>query len=719
MPELEHFILARSESDPAQMLREDLEDTLKEYMELDLIVELLQNALDAIDRRRYEAIAAAAGLDPSDPDTVSKWNASVAEVIEADVTAYEAAEGVADRAVLYRRFADDAARRSAWWEVLAAKFDANAGDLAAAATSVRGRLRVSVRVGPPHWIEIEDNGVGMAGVLECFKHKVSAKRQSEEQPRRYGVRGSHGWGLTAVLGLSDRVEVASCTDGGAPEAFAFDDYASFVRGAVGHPRTSALDGSDASGLSADILDGRAGTHIRVSLSSPVDTNQLGHTLNHYGHTRFENLLRLYTPVGQVGDFLLHPAYHTVRRDDVDVELVSHRGGVDPQHSEVALDIFRLSGRTVPSHYDFVGYVNAGTPRGKSVHTIHRSRFGDAVLLSAADIQAAEEIHKLEELLRGEEELPAYRDELDREIATIPRGFQLALSGGMRSEYLARAPRGTSAGFRGIILSETARPTLGRKHVMDQRSAIPRGAGSHESAYDSTRKLVLPAAEPPPATPAAARWRREFFDAVRGALEPQPPASEEIATWAGQESREARVMVLFGELLGRGMLGDFRVLRAHLRDIYDFAFLQTVEVSATSVPSAGLADTLRQQGHAVLSGTQYKRYGIGEFKAVGESLFDDFDPGEPRKAPDTPDLLVCWRFDTAVVEDGPWTVEAAAPETSEFVGQTHIWQPIRGEVARARALPVIALEAFLEQRVNAGELAGPPAPWPDRLPDVYY
>ena len=344
MPELDPFILARSETDPAQMLREDLEDTLKEYRELDLIVELLQNALDAIDRRRFEAIATAADLDASHPDTTRRWNAAVTKAIEDDAAAYEAADGMAEKAVLYRQFADDAARRTAWWDVSAAKFDASAADLAAAATSFRGHLRVTVRLGPPHWIEVEDNGTGMPDVLESFKHKVSAKRHADSRPRRYGVRGSHGWGLTAVLGLSDRVEVASCIDGAAPMAFAFDDYASFVGGAVAHPRTSALEGADASELSLAILAGDAGTHVRVSLSSPVDTNQLGHTLNHYGHTRFENLLRLYTPVGQVSDFVLHPAYHTVRRDDVDVELVSRRAGVDPQHSDVALDFFRLSRR---------------------------------------------------------------------------------------------------------------------------------------------------------------------------------------------------------------------------------------------------------------------------------------------------------------------------------------------------------------------------------------
>ncbi len=588
MPELDPFILARSETEPAQMLREDLEDTLKEYMELDLVVELLQNALDAIDRRRYEAIASAAGLDPDDVETIRGWNGAVTALIEEDARVYEAADGPADRAVLYRTFADDAARRTRWWDVLAEQFDASAADLALAANAFRGRLRVVVRLGPPHWIEVEDNGVGMPGVLECFKHKVSAKRSSDVRPRRYGVRGSHGWGLTAVLGLSDRVEVASCRDGAEPEIFAFDDYASFVAGSVAQPRTVGLDEAGAGNLSAAIREGSAGTHVRVSLSNPLDTNQLGNTLNHYGHTKFENLLRLYTPIGQVSDFVLHPAFHTVRRDDVDVELVSYRPDADPQHSNVALDFFRLSGRTVPSHYDFKAYVDANSPRGKSVHTLHRSRFGDAVLLSGADIQAAEEIHKLEELLQRDGQLPAYRDEMDKEIATIPRGFQLALSGGMRSEYLARAPRGTSAAFRGVILSETARPTLGRKHVLDQRSSIPRGAASHESAYDAIRKAVLPAAEPPPATPAAARWRREFFVKVRESLESQPPSSRNLATWAGQESREARVMLMFGELLGRGEFGDLRVLRAHLRDIYDFAFLQTVDVSATSVPSAGLA-----------------------------------------------------------------------------------------------------------------------------------
>ncbi|HVO53125.1 MAG TPA: hypothetical protein VMT37_01800 [Solirubrobacterales bacterium] len=719
MPELDPFILARSEADPAQMLREDLEDTLKEYMELDLIIELLQNALDAIDRRRFEAIAAAAGRDPDDAGAIGAWNEAVLAAVESDVAKYEGAAGMAEKAVLYREFADDSARRSAWWDLLAPKFGGSAADLQAAARSVRGQLRVTVKLGPPHWLEIEDNGSGMADVLECFRHRASAKRDSDQLPRRYGVRGSHGWGLTAVLGLSDRVEVASCVEGQSVQTYAFDEYASFVRRSSTQPRTHRLGGDERGDLSQVILGGQVGTHVRVKLISPIDTNELGHTLAHYSHGRFENLLRLYTPIGQINDFVLHPAYHTLRRDDIDVELVSVEQGAEPQRSAVEFDFFRLSGRTVPSHYDFASYVDAGSPRGKSVHTVHRVRFADAVLLSAADIQAAEEIHKLEELLSGEEKLPLHRDEEDREVGRIPRGFQLALSGGMRSEYLARAPRGASAAFRGVILSETARPTLGRKYVMDQRSAIPRGASSHESVYEDTRKAVLPAAEPPPATPAAAKWRREFFVQVRDALESQQPISTDLQVWAGSESREARVMLSFGELLGQGAFGDLRILRAHLRDIYDFAFLQTVELSTTSVPAVGLADTLVQQGFAAKNGNLYQRYGVGEFKAAGQDLFDDLSPDEPRKAPDTPDLLICWSFDKEVVEDGPWTVEEATKDSSEFADQTHIWQPSRGDVGRTRALAVVALQSLLDERVEAKSLGGPPAPWPDCLPDVYY
>src|ERR1043165_7534515 len=57
MPHLPADLLAQpSGTSPTETLRQDLEDCLKEYSDLDLLVELLQNGLDAIDPKRYRLI---------------------------------------------------------------------------------------------------------------------------------------------------------------------------------------------------------------------------------------------------------------------------------------------------------------------------------------------------------------------------------------------------------------------------------------------------------------------------------------------------------------------------------------------------------------------------------------------------------------------------------------------------------------------------------------
>jgi hypothetical protein len=270
------------------------------------------------------------------------------------------------------------------------------------------------------------------------------------------------------------------------------------------------------------------------------------------------------------------------------------------------------------------------------------------------------------------------------------------------------------------LSETARPTLGRKNLLDQREIIPRVASSHEATYEIIRKKVLPAAEPPPATPAAHRWRREFFERVYADARDEPPRSEDLHIWATKGSLEARTMLAFSDLLARDFIGDIRILRAHLQDIYDFAFIQRVKLDVDSIPRRALADTLHRGGYAdIQDADKYLRYGIGEFKASGEDILDDFDEANPRKAPDTPDLLVCWDFDQQEVEDLPWVVEEADPDSAEFLGQTHLWRP-RADVGRNRPLPVIALARLLDDLVQSGKIAAPPVVWPDpEIPPVYY
>ncbi|MQS14734.1 hypothetical protein F7Q99_21330 [Streptomyces kaniharaensis] len=523
------------------------------------------------------------------------------------------------------------------------------------------------------------------------------------------------------MALSDRVEILSRPSGGEPSAYAFSDYASFVRGSAQLPRNEEIPVDsplESSPFSQDILSGSSGTHVRVRIAEHDDTNVLGYALSNFSHDKFENILRLYTPIGQVNDYLMHPAYHTIRSRDLIVELSTACGDIK-NRSSIPFDFFSFEGRSRPSHMDFYRYIDAQSPRNKSVHTISRTKRGDAIYLSAADIQAADLVHQLESDLAAADALPEHLDELGKKSGEIPRGFQLALSGGMRSEHLARAPRSTGAAFRGIILAETARPTLGRKHVVDQRTAIAKAAADHETEYDAIRRSVLPSSEPPPATPAAMKWKREFFERTTAELKSQPPKSETLHIWCGRESLEARVMIGFGELLALGFFGDMRILRSHLQDIYDFAFLYVEQLGSESFPCVALAETLSAGGYVEIGKHQVlRRYGIGEFKERGESILDDFNPKNPRKSPTTPDLLVCWSFSKEDVEEYPWVVEPATNDNSEFRGQTHLWVPNRGEVGRERALPVIAISDLLDRFVEEGSLSAPPE-WPSSLPEVYY
>jgi hypothetical protein len=726
MPDLPADILARAAgADPTKVLREDLEDALKEYTELDLLVELLQNALDSLDFQRYVLICRSAGKDPHSPGTIAEWNTAVLEAIENDYNGYSRRRTAAERAIYYQQCTIDNDRRTAWWTTLGGRFGVDPHQLSASVAAYRPKLTITIQPGPPHWIEVEDDGIGMADVPNSFRHQSSTKRRPLNQPRRLGTRGSHGWGLTAVLAMSDRVEVISRVAGGDAQAYVFANYASFAAGADVPLHNENIDLTQAgqgSGLSQRIRTNGTGTHIRVHVGRSTESNLLGHTLTHYNPGRFTNLLRLYTPVGQVNDYIFHPAYHTLRKADIDITLCSMQTTRDTRR--VDFDIFRISeGHALFPSYTYDNYVNAGMPRSVSVHTVHRARRANAIYLSAADLQPAKELlQPLERSLISQELLPGYIDEYDDLISIIPRGFQLALSGGMRSEHVARQPRSISAAFRGIVLAETAPPTLGRKHVVDQRQAIAKAAADHEQQYDDVRRRVLPEAVPPPATPAMARWKRDFFTLVRTDVASQVPPSESLRVWASRASREARVMIVFGELLGHGRFGDFRILRAHLTEKYDFAFLYRATLGRPdAVPTMAVANEMQRGGYAIWDrGTGlYQVYGIGEFKAVGDDLFDDFNEDDPRKAADTIDLLVCWDFDADVVGDQSWVVANADPTNTEFPGQTHVWIPRAGNIRRTRRLPVISINHLVQNAVASGQFTGPPSPWPGLLPDVYY
>jgi hypothetical protein len=347
-----------------------------------------------------------------------------------------------------------------------------------------------------------------------------------------------------------------------------------------------------------------------------------------------------------------------------------------------------------------------------------------VILTGADIQAAVwVVRDLEEPLRQRNELPMYVSEPEGASGEIPRGFVLALSGGMRSEHMARPVRGNTANYRGVVLSEAAPPTLGRKHVavVDQRNAVARTAQDHETRYDEIRQHTLPEREPPAGTPAEARWVREYIQAALDGVAAEQPRSESLRIWAGRASGEAQVMLAFAELIGLGLMGDFKILRVHYREIYDFVFWQQARLDAGVIPELRVARELARGGYAALDDRtrSFTRLGIGEFKADGHAILDDFDPLERRKHPNTPDLLICHSFDTDSVEEKDWNVNTVAPNEREFPLQTHIWVPASPAIERRRRLAVVSLVDVIRILVESGQLRDQPTPWPDALPRNYY
>lgn len=716
-------LLSRAQkSDALEDLRTDLQDTLKEYGELDILVEIIQNSLDAIEAKRYSNIVAAAGLDPVNFDVTEKWNAAVREIVETDCTEYLKLNTNIELATYYKNANQISARRKEWWEVLGKHFSAPADVLEAASTAYSPLIEITFRLDSGLcWLEVEDNGHGMSDIPSCFRHTSSAKRSRKKTPRRLGVRGNHGWGLSAVLGLSDIVEVVSRTEGQECRGYRFSDYASFVSEQIDEPRNEQIDVSAAHALSHRLrTDASAtGTHIRIQLAQSAEDNVLGYALKHPSLEKIANLLRLYTPIGQLNDFVAHPAFHTYRKDELTAKLVLHISGAT-QTKNVPFDIFRISECQGVAAKNLHEYVNGGMPPEHSVHVLHRCKKGGLAFVSGAEIQPAGTLlQQAEDRLKSLDALPEYLDENDKAIGGIPRGFFLGLSGGMRAELHVRPPRGITHAYYAFVLSDDIRPTLGRKHVLDQRTGPPKAATDLENRFEEFRKKTLPKAVPPMATPAAHKWRRDFFNQVIADIKSDPPLTDGLHVRASSSSLEARVMLLFGELLGKSKFGFLDVLRAHLQDKYDFAFIYKAKLGEPDGVTISMGQQLAHAGYAetLNANSEMLRYGLGEFKAEGASVLDDFDENNPRKSADAIDLLVCWDFDEERLKTEGAQVDVVDDSNREFEGQTHVWKLGATKWKRQRTLCVTSLKNLVQQMIEKSELSG--APLSDWLPDNYF
>ena len=715
--------LAQSQ-DPAETLRQDLQDASKDYDEIDVIIELLQNALDAVDYKRYKLICDAANLDPKSDVTIEKWNDAIGSLLDEDYTKYTASWSSSTPevsvAALYSEWSMGADRRKHWWDVLGTHFDVSGDCLAEAVSQQNYQPKLIVRYWPTHrFIEIEDHGIGMDlkkdNALCFFRHKGSTKR-SGKGPKRYGERGDHGWGLTAVLAYADNITISSRVVNEEIYSWEFKDFQKFKNKGL-EPTLSAIVGSEQATLlqDASLQSVSSGTVVRLVLQGLSSSNPFSYIIEKYNSVRFINFLRLFTPVAQLNDYLLHPAYHCYRKDDPFT--VEYKDMDNAAISPVEYDFLRLKDISQNQCFGFDQYKDTtSSVQGISVHTVHRHQNAQKLhILSAAEIQETKLFDEFQKTLKDASALPAFGDQ-EKMVEEIPRGFYLGYSGGMLSRHRALDPTGNNAMFRGIVLAEQSPPTLARKSVseqMDGRSSIPRACKEHTNKYEPTR-AALKKTLGGPTGPALGKAIREYFDDIIIEMRNELPVSESLSTWATWRSKEARVMLLFAELLGRGTFGNLHIIRCGLRDQYDFGFYYTTKLGIDSTPSAILAAQLEQDGWVERSqkNTEMRRLGIGEFKAEGQDIFGEFEPTNRIKNANAIDLLVCWDFDQSAVTNQSWTNSVTQSKDQEYPLQTHTWEAQAAAVhKRNRPLAIIALKDVTAHLVTQGNLDKPSPPWP--------
>lgn len=742
--------LGYKKRDPLEQLRIDLSLAYKEYRGIDLIVELTQNGLDAMDQKRFDLVINKAseinGTQISLKESVSKWNSSVDELVEKDYQMWEVLRKNKkwnEMSILYNSWNDTEARKKEWWKVLATKLtgsENHADDLQKAAESYRPVMEIGVNVkGGDVEISILDNGVGMENPFECFMMDESEKRET----RRRGVRGAHGWGLSSILTVSRKLLVIGKKSGKDAKAYEFRDYSRFRLEDVPQPHDEELDLSDPTDralFSRKFQDHDfSGTQIIISATKLDDGNVLGHSLNNPSELtieKFSNLLRMYTPIGQVNDFVLHPAFHNLRKDDIEINLtVSKDSG--SESAKVDFDLFRISEHW-GTDFNQYEYHQKSSPPNATVHVVDRVKKGGHVYLNAAEIQSSKDcLAQVKMDLFNKDALPLKLDDSDKVDdsagSQISQGFQFAFSGGMWSQILALSPKGLTGNYRGVVLTETAKPSLGRKNVVDQRTHIAKAARSTESLYSELRAKTLPKGlvRAGGKSMTLASWRIRTFGEILKNLEMHQPPSSSLSIWADRGSKEAKVMLTFAEMLNQKVFGEMKIIRCSLGDQNDFRFHYQCELTAQSIPNQKTADLLDAAGTCMIeniSGSKKRMHylGVGEFKFDGEDLIKDFDPTGKNnvKNANAIDLFVCWEFDENILKSSyAWNSEEVyGTDRMLFPGQTHEWSSDKGAKAeRDGAMAVVELKTLIEELVANGQFEGAPAPWPDVLPskDKYY
>lgn len=583
------------------------------------------------------------------------------------------------------------------WDVLSELIQNAVDAINAGTDDVPGLLSVEVRP-DERTLVVEDNGIGIpaAKLREVLLPKVSLNKQSS---RTYGYKGV---GLSFVSHLARRFEIESVHDG-IRSRYVMEDAARWVAGVAGATfRETTPEPETASAVS--------GTRVVVELEE--DYGALGlrvlQSLNDFFEWArrpkvMEYVLRTRTAAGNTRTYLQQEPQR-----DVDVKVVvagedelgvpyRYLSPFDSEYSSVSqyfLD--KPLGRQLPYRNIFLN------PKLKDSSKSFRALRHDVYDLVVG--ARPETTFDLSVLVCGETgvtqlekqygipELPdMVRQSFESDtgvflsINGMPTGIQLyKWTGGTNKRYMClvdvgmeangeldKGRKGISAHTRNLIV-QRVEEELHHKTMQDRYSLAHAALHMRENqsrGYAGTdfRKHLE-------------KWEA-MPDVSEGMLIRKAPLDENA------------VLILFGELIGLGVLDGYELRYVSQDAAFDFGFHFRMSRDRLDTPhdltlSEGYVDQLGYdidaEGGYVLNNVGY-RWHVGEFKIAAEDIV-----ARSKQPLQSLDLLVVWDYDEDELVKKGGVIMDVTPDERKFEGVTHLLSDGSGDCQ------VICLRALLER-----------------------
>lgn len=288
----------------------------------DPLAEGVQNSIDAINRKYRTVLATelSVSLDRLNEAIETATN----EVVEIDTEyykkksyAYESPDIEDDKLDEGVSWGDEEYNewiRSEYYSVLAGEIGKDEEEVREADESVRSRYQGEIEIKrevDARRIVIKDNGIGMSPeeLSQALKRYGTFKSDEKKVSSEIGELGN---GLTYLLTNCDEFRVETCNGSQITEA-SIEGMLEWVNGDIDLDEVE----SDQTVIEDD-TDEQSYTYIEMSGIRHGESDFPGLFDEKMPMKRLVHMIRNKTAIGQIFDSINYPAYHTLRKDDVDV-----------------------------------------------------------------------------------------------------------------------------------------------------------------------------------------------------------------------------------------------------------------------------------------------------------------------------------------------------------------------------------------------------------------